>query len=99
MGEEHEEGVLDPAELLAVARDIAEHLLLDRGVGGLPEFDVDQPHLAADRVEEPGPRIDRLGNVAGQRQPKSWHGIFPPPRASTQNIRKKAKIIATGLRR
>src|SRR5712691_2098719 len=87
MGEEDEEGVLDPAELLAVARDIAQDLLLDCGVGGLPQFDVDQPDLAADRVEEPGPRVDRLGDVAGQWQPKSWHGFIPPSRAARKERR------------
>jgi hypothetical protein len=29
VGEQHEEGVLDPAELLALAGDIAQHLFLD----------------------------------------------------------------------
>src|SRR6266851_3476143 len=73
MGEQHGEGILDPAKLLAVAGHIGEDLLLDSGVRGLPELDVDQPDLAADRVEEPGPGIDRLGDVAGQRQSKSGH--------------------------
>ena len=36
VGEQHEERLLDPPELFAVARDVGEDLFLDRRVGGLP---------------------------------------------------------------
>jgi PAS domain-containing protein len=42
MSEEHEQCILDPTELFAVARDVAEDLFLDGRVGGLSELDVDK---------------------------------------------------------
>src|SRR6267154_3151651 len=74
MIEQHHQRVLDPSDLLAIARHIGQHLLLDRGLTRLPELDVDQPHLASDRIEQHGPGIDRLRDIAGQRETKRGHG-------------------------
>src|SRR5262249_14956512 len=76
MLEQYRQHLLDTAELFAVAGDIAEDLLLGRRVRRLAELDIDQPDLAADRVEHPGPRVDRLGDVTGKRQSEDGHRVL-----------------------
>jgi hypothetical protein len=39
-----------------------------------PRLIIDEPELAAGGVEEHGPRIDRLHDIAGQRQLEGGHG-------------------------
>ena len=73
MSNEQQKRILDPAELLAVARDIAQHLFLDRRIGGLAERDIDQAELTASRIEHPIPRIDALRDIPGERQAKNRH--------------------------
>jgi hypothetical protein len=64
MGEQHQQRVLDPAELPAMAGNIGEDLLLDGRVRRSTKLDVHQPELAPDRVEERRPRVNRLRDVA-----------------------------------
>ena len=52
MSEQNDQRVLDAAELLAVASEVSQDLFLDRRVRGLPELNVDQSDLAADRVKK-----------------------------------------------
>src|SRR5947209_18509211 len=65
--QEHVERVADLADLAAVAADVVEDVLLEIGIGGAAEIDVDEPELA-DAAEEPRPRVDRLVDIAGERQ-------------------------------
>src|ERR1700681_4447392 len=72
--DQHDQRIADAAELLAVGGDVGQHLFLDLGLARLAEIDVDQAELAAGH--ERRERIDRLHDVAGQRQLEGGHGWF-----------------------
>jgi len=57
------EGVADLAELPAARSDFLHGSLLELGIRGLAQIDVDQDQRICDRFEEPPPRVDRLADV------------------------------------
>jgi len=57
------------------AADFIEDQTFERGLGGFPGIDVDA-ELIADELRHPGPGIDGLGDIAGERQTKWRHGVL-----------------------
>jgi hypothetical protein len=77
MFQKHDQSVADLAELLAVARNIRQHVGLDIRLARLAEVDVYEAELAPDRTKKRRPRVDRLNGVAGQRQFEYRHASSP----------------------
>ena len=76
MFQKHDQSVADLAELLAVARNIRQHVGLDIRLARLAEVDY-EAELAPDRTKKRRPRVDRLNDVAGQRQFEYRHASSP----------------------
>lgn len=76
--EQHVQRFADSTDLAAVAADIVEDALLQLGIGGMAEIDIDQADLAAGGAQDPGLGVDRLRDVAGkgqmQRGEEGGHG-------------------------
>src|SRR5258708_4801689 len=73
MGQQHDQGIADAADLFSVRADIRQHVFLDFRRAGLAEIDIDQSELAADRTEERTPRAEGLNDVSGQWQFEDRH--------------------------
>src|ERR1700722_17660769 len=94
---QYEQRLFDAAQLLPVTRDIGDNFFLDRRLRGLSQFNVYQPDLTADRVERPGPRVDRLRDIAGKRKPKDGHRVVPPQADRLASPQAAAQIATVSI--
>ena len=71
--DQHKERVANLAQLFAIGAHVRKNIRLDLRCGGLPERDVDETELAADRAHERGKGANVLYDVARKREFEDWH--------------------------